>query len=138
MSNDKNRRQFISQAGSAVVAGSTLALSGCMGLGGVDGEVNVEVDGIEVTSTEVREQEELGFEFIEVVAVLENTGTESVDVDAQGAFYDGNDIELNSASACNEIPAGEAINEPLLSTERVDDAERYTLTLVENQGFSCF
>jgi len=115
---------------------ATLGITGCMGNGsGMDREVNIEVEGVEVTSTEIQEKEEFGIEYTSLYAVIENTSSETVDIRPVGQFFDENDAELDTSSGdCSEIDPGETVNKAVMSTERVDSAVRYELLIRDNLG----
>lgn len=136
MDDKLNRRQFSGRVSALAATAATLGIAGCMGIGsGMDGEVNIEVEGVEVTSTEIQEKEEFGIEYISLYAVIENTSSETVDIRPVGQFFDENGAELDTSSArCSEIGPGETVNKSVMSTERADSAARYELLIRENQG----
>lgn len=135
----------------AIGTGSAAALAGCSsdgngggGSGGsgddgpsLEGDVDSEIDGVSVSNVGVEETEYMGTDAIAVTATATNETEEPIEVRTEGSFYDADGAELDTMDGCEEIDAETDYNGQMIVTDRVDAADSYEVTLVENEDLTC-
>lgn len=106
-----------------------------MGIGGgasIDGEQTVEPDGISLSEVNTEEGSDDRGDYIIINAVIENTVDAEQNINFEGAFYDADGAELQTEVAnCETIDANGSINKQVMGTYRVDEADRYELTITQ-------
>lgn len=117
-----------------------VALSGCSALSGggeVTGDVETEIGNVTVSDVEVVETQIMGQNVTAVQATISNNNEEAVEIRSKGSFYDSDGAELETATGCEEIDANTDHNGNLIATDRIEDADSYEITLVENDDAFC-
>lgn len=132
--NKSTRRELLTITGAV----SLTALAGCSGLGGIDGDVTVEVENIEISDVSTEERTELGTDVLYLSGTVENTSDEDIELTIDGQFYDSSGAELETlGGGCEEFSASTTSNSDLLVTDRVEAVESYELTVREFEGSVC-
>jgi uncharacterized protein YcfL len=117
-----------------------VALSGCSAFSGdgeITGDVEVKISNVTVSDVEVVETDIMGENVTAVQATVSNNNEKAVEVRSEGTFYDSDGAEIETVTGCEEIDANTDHNGNLIATDRIEDADSYEVTLVDNGNAFC-
>lgn len=133
------RRTLLKGASIAVATGSVTALSGCTGSlgggGGASGEVTTnEFDNLSVEEHRLENTTVLGTEAVAVVATVENTGDEPIELALDVTLYDGDTIVGGDDATVDEtIEPGTSKEISEAHEGRKEDVTRYEISITEQE-----